>query len=76
MSEAGRLIYDGDEDRYYIDDQWGLHCGDVIEVVILDGEGNPKWEAGRVEKESSGWYIVGLRTIELDGLWARFPDNE
>lgn len=76
MRETGRLTFDGDYDRYFINDEIGIHCGSAIEILVVGENGEPKWEATYIEKGASGWYAVGFSNISLDGLWARtFNDD-
>lgn len=46
----------------------GLHCGEGMEVE-LDGE----WVTTRIEMDCSDsqWYLVGIKTDELQGLKVR-----
>lgn len=70
--KQGTLIYDGSVDRYDIrfDDSdyfGGLHCGNCFDVLI-DGH----WEPTRIEMNiNQKWYLVGIRTKDLNGLPVR-----
>ena len=59
----GRLGYNNFNDRYgvLVSDLWeddGLHCGEVIDVLVDD-----KWVHSRMEmswtEDGSHWYLVG-----------------
>lgn len=59
--ETGRLDFDGD----------GLHCGQTLEVLIVDGfDGKSKWVETRLEFDTD-WYLVGLIGYQPNGLFAR-----
>lgn len=47
-----------------------IHCGEVLEVMILDKKGNPNWIITRLEKNDD-YYLVGLKGINPVGLYAR-----
>lgn len=54
-----RLMFDGD----------GLHCGEVLECAILQGN-EIVWEKVSFEL-SDTWYIPKHKDIDPIGLWAR-----
>ncbi len=77
--KEGRLYYDKGSNRFDIRFDsggcyGGLHCGKCLEVRV-DGE----WLSTCIEYscENSGstdsklWYLVGLKTKDLNGLKAR-----
>lgn len=70
--KEGVLRYDAEQDRFVLND-YGLHCGDGIEVKI-----NDTWVPTRVEARSdwnpgdfNNWYLVGLEGIKIEGLIAK-----
>lgn len=75
MGAIGRLFFSKEHDRYFVDDEIGLHCGDVIQILVVDDDGNPKWEQTRIEK-SKDWYAVGFNNLNLNGLWAYVFDDD
>lgn len=59
--DTNRLDFDGD----------GLHCGQCLEVLVVDGaSGQPVWLQTRLEY-GDGWYLVGLLGYQANGLFAR-----
>lgn len=69
----GTLIYDTRTERmdvrFDLEEYYGgLHCGECMEVEI-DGE----WVPTRIEMGCSDgqWYLVGIKTDELQGLRVR-----
>lgn len=69
----GTLIYDSRTERmdvrFGLEEYYGgLHCGEGMEVE-LDGE----WVTTRIEMDCSDsqWYLVGIKTDELQGLKVR-----
>lgn len=69
----GTLIYDSRTERmdvrFGLEEYYGgLHCGEGMEVE-LDGE----WVTTRIEMDCSDsqWYLVGIKTDELQGLMVR-----
>lgn len=75
MGAIGRMFFDEEYDRYFVD-EIGLHCGDVIQILVVDDDGEPKWETTSIEKGLSGWYAVGFSKFKLDGLWAYLFDDD
>ena len=68
--KQGALIFDELTDRYDIrfdlaDYYGGLHCGDCLEVFA-----GGKWKPTRMEY-GKNWYLVGIRTEDLNGLRVR-----
>ncbi|MCR4577645.1 MAG: DUF5348 domain-containing protein [Clostridiales bacterium] len=66
----GKLSYNQEIQRYGIRDgyEWlkpGLHCGDVLRVLI-SGE----WMQCRIEMAGDAWYLDGtdLKGTDLEGL--------
>lgn len=71
--KQGALIYDKRSERYDIrfdlaDYYGGLHCGECFDVFI-----GGRWKPTRIEMGDS-WYLVGIRTEELNGLRVRLHD--
>lgn len=75
MGTVGRMFFDKEYDRYFVDDEIGLHCGDVIKILVVDDDGKPKWEQTRIEK-GKDWYAVGFNNLNLNGLWAYVFDDD
>lgn len=70
--KQGQLKFDQAADRLVLDDLQ-LHCGDVLEVLIVNGlTGQAEWIKTRVEVNDEGWYLVGLVGYQISGLFARF----
>lgn len=68
--KQGALIYNQETARYDIrfgltDYHGGLHCGTDMEVMVKG-----KWIHTRIEF-SNDWYLVGIKTDTLEGLWVR-----
>lgn len=66
----GTLIFDERRDRYDIrfdltDYYGGLQCGDCLEIFT-----GGKWKSARMEY-GDNWYLVGIRTDDLNGLRVR-----
>ena len=64
------LVYDRATDRYDIRfdlDRYygGLHCGECFDVMV-----GGKWKPTRIEM-AADWYLVGIRTDDLQGLRVR-----
>jgi hypothetical protein len=58
---SGKLTFDG----------WGIHCGQILEVLLPDQDGG-RWEPVSFEtSERRGWYIPKHETFSPVGLWAR-----
>lgn len=71
----GTLIRDLKTDRmvirYGIEEYSdGLHCGTPLEVKV----GN-HWRKTRIEHNGSEWYLVGIRTEQLESLNVRTEDE-
>ena len=60
-SHAGRYDIRFDLDNYY----GGLHCGECFDVMV-----GGRWKPTRIEM-ASDWYLVGIRTHDLQGLRVR-----
>jgi len=70
IMKQGTLVYDHATDRYDIrfdlDCYYGgLHCGECFDVMI-----GGKWKPTRIEM-AADWYLVGIRTDDLQGLRVR-----
>ena len=68
--KQGTLVYDRVTERYDIRFDLnryygGLHCGECFNVMV-GGE----WKPTRIEM-SDEWYLVGIRTDDLQGLRVR-----
>ena len=67
--KQGTLVYDHATDRYDIrfdlDCYYGLHCGECFDVMV-----GGKWKPTRIEM-AADWYLVGIRTDDLQGLRVR-----
>lgn len=68
--KQGTLVYDSVTGRYDVRFDLnrylrGLHCGDCMEVFA-----GGKWKPTRIEM-SSDWYLVGIKTDDLQGLRVR-----
>lgn len=67
------LRYDAEIDRLVIGD-YGLHCGDTLEIKINDTwvptrvEASSDWSTGKFKPN---WYLVGLEGLTIEGLIAR-----
>lgn len=70
--KQGALIFDKTTDRHNIrfdlaDYYGGLHCGECFDVMI-----GGKWKPTRIEMNmEQEWYLVGVRTGNLNGLRVR-----
>lgn len=70
MKTIAQLRYNPDTDRLDFDG-YGLHCGQCLEVLLVDGvDGQVKWVETRLEY-GDGWYLVGLVGYQANGLFAR-----
>lgn len=69
--KIAQLRYNEETDRLE-HDGYGLHCGDEIEVLIVDGiDGEAKWIRSRIEYGEGEWYVVGLIGYQANGLFAK-----
>ncbi len=61
--------------RYgYLDEKGYRHpftCGHMLEAMVDDGYGHPRWVRARIEHDGSGYFLHGHREIPLDGLSIR-----
>lgn len=64
-----QIAYDQASDRLQLGGT-PLHCGDILEVLILDSDGFPQWTEARLECEDE-WYLVSHNNIQPCGLFAR-----
>lgn len=67
----GTLVRDAESDRmmirYGIEEYSdGLHCGTPLEVKV-----GSHWRQSRLEYDGADWYLVGIRTDQLEGLSVR-----
>lgn len=74
--KPGTLVYDKSSGRFDIrfglhDYYGGLHCGECFEV--FDGK---RWQPTRIEMGmEQNWYLVGIKTDNLEGLRVRGRDR-
>lgn len=67
---VSQLRYDPETNRMEFDGR-GLHCGELLEVLVVDGlSGQTKWIPTRIEFAEE-WYLVGLLGYQVSGLFAR-----
>lgn len=59
--ERDRLTWDG----------WDIHCGQSMEVLLLDRIGGGTWRSVSFEYSDDGWYMPGYLDVSPIGLWAR-----
>lgn len=70
--KEGTMIYDARNDRmdirFGLEEYYGgLHCGECLEVKIHD-----QWVQTRIEMQwPDEWYLVGIKTNNLQGLKVR-----
>ena len=67
----GVLIPDRDDDRMDIrfsceEYYGGLHCGATMDVWLDD-----HWQPARIEKDSNGWFLDGIKSRSILGLKVR-----
>lgn len=46
-------------------------CGSIIEALIYDGDGNPRWVISRIEHNGTDYYLYGYSDVPLNGLSIR-----
>lgn len=63
--ERGRLTWD----------DWDIHCGQSLDVLLPDQTGRVAWCPVSFEYKSSGWYMPGQPGVSPVGLWARERKN-
>ena len=68
--KQGTLVFDMESGRYDIrfdlsSYYGGLHCGECFDVMV-----GGKWKPTRIEM-AADWYLVGIRTDNLQGLRVR-----
>lgn len=65
--------------RYGYQDKDGslfeFHCGQDLEAFIQDDDGSHRWVKTRIEHDGSRFYLVGFKSIPLDGLTVRRRGN-
>lgn len=67
---VAQLRYNPTVDRFDFDGR-ELHCGETLEVLVVDGySGQPVWLQTRLEY-GDGWHLVGLLGYQVNGLFAR-----
>ncbi len=55
--------------RFNSDDCYGgLHCGTTMDIWL-----NDQWLPTRIEMDSHGWFLVGVRVETLWGQKVRIP---
>lgn len=62
-------IFINDNGRFQVDRR-ELTSGDALTVLIVDGDGKPKWIDTTVEHNEGGYYLTGLRCYSFTGLFA------
>ena len=61
------LVTDRVDVRFSCEDYYGgLHCGTTMEVWL-----NDRWQPTRIEKDSTGWFLDGIKTRSILGLKVR-----
>lgn len=68
---ALQIGYDPERDRLTWDD-WDIHCGQSLEVLLSNGT----WRAVSFEYNVGGWYMPGLPEVSPIGLWACESNHE
>lgn len=69
-SKVLQIGYEPERDRLTLDG-WGIHCGQVLDVLLPDCIEGGIWRAVSFEYNSDGWYIPGQPGVSPVGLWAR-----
>lgn len=72
MGGWAQIRFDGED--YTLDGE-RLHCGDALEVLIVDGlDGEIKVEQSRFELDGEdNPFLPGLLGYQVNGLFARLP---
>lgn len=65
-----QLKHDPETNNIYSGED-ALCCGYPVEVLIVQLDGTPVWKQSRLEIDENGWYLVGLRDYQINGLFAR-----
>lgn len=65
-----QIGYNPERDRLTRDD-WDIHCGQGLDVLLPDHSGGAAWCPVSFEYNSNGWYIPGHLGVSPIGLWAR-----
>lgn len=69
MAKIQQIRYNEETDRIEANGR-GIHCGDCLEVLLIDQNGSPLWKAVSFEYNDK-WYIPGQPGISPIGLFAR-----
>lgn len=64
-----QLVYNEGSGRIMFDD-YELHCGDSLEVLLIGKDGKPRWVETSLEYNGH-WYIPGFPGIQVPGLFAK-----
>jgi hypothetical protein len=74
MGKIQQIRYNEETDRIEFDG-YGIHCGDCLEVILIDDTGAPYWQAVSFEAHGTGglnnFYMPGHKGINPIGLYAR-----
>jgi len=65
-----QIGYEPERDRLTWDD-WDIHCGQGLDVLLPDQHGGAAWWPVSFEYNDDGWYIPGHSGVSPAGLWAR-----
>ena len=69
--KIAQLRYNDETDRIE-HDGYGLHSGDCLAVLVVDGvDGQTKWVDTCIEFDNGEWYLVGLMGYQVNGLFAK-----
>ena len=69
VTKVGTLHYE--EDQLYLDSVH-LSCGDMVEIMDEDEDGNKLWRVTHIEADSKGkYYLFGFSNEELEGQTCR-----
>lgn len=74
-TEVLQIGYAPEQDRLTWDD-WDIHCGQSLEVLLPDRRSGGTWRVVSFEYNSSGWYMPGHPGVSPVGLWARESKDE
>ena len=53
------------------EDERTFSCGSLIEALIYDEDGYPRWVVSRIEHNGTDYYLYGYNDIPLNGLSIR-----
>lgn len=63
-------IFLNSSERFQVD-AWELTSGDPLEVLVVDGAGQPHWVRTSVEHNGTEYYLTGLQEYSPVGLFAK-----